>query len=120
MLKSPSATKEEGMSDLHGQIINIPTHDSDSESIMRKLNNWPSDEKMQYFVLLAYKIGHRDARHASAELAIPVQAQRDKLLETLKYTRELVRKLPPSQKYVYKSIVNKLDNAIAEVEGSQG
>lgn len=43
------------MSDLHGQIMNLPAHPS------------PNLDDAE---LMAYKEGHRDARHAAAELAL--------------------------------------------------
>lgn len=53
--------------DLHGQIMNIQTTSAGIggavESAMKYDNDWESR------LALAYKLGHRDARHAAAELA---------------------------------------------------
>lgn len=46
--------------DLHGQIVNLNC----------KLENMDSEPNQR----LAYKIGHRDARHAAAELALKADA----------------------------------------------
>ena len=48
---------------LHGQIMNLPCRDDDA------LNAEYSDRR------IAYKHGHRDARHAAAELALKADAQ---------------------------------------------
>lgn len=48
--------------DLHGQIMNIP---ADSIKVLETLNCHPQT---------AYKFGHRDARHAAAELALKANA----------------------------------------------
>jgi hypothetical protein len=53
--------------DLHGQIMNIKTTSANIgkavEAGMAYDNDWESR------LALAYKMGHRDARHAAAELA---------------------------------------------------
>ena len=53
--------------DLHGKIMNIQTTSAGIgnavESAMKYDNDWESR------LALAYKLGHRDARHAAAELA---------------------------------------------------
>jgi len=53
--------------DLRGQIMNIQTTSSNIgravEESMAHNNDWESR------LALAYKMGHRDARHAAAELA---------------------------------------------------
>ncbi len=54
------------MSNLHGKIINIP------------LDN-PQHDAMEDRERIAYKLGHRDARHAAAELALETDQQREAL-----------------------------------------
>lgn len=49
--------------DLHGQIMNIQCRDGDA------LNAEFSDRR------IAFKTGHKEARHAAAELALGVEAQ---------------------------------------------
>ena len=53
------------MSTLHAQIMNLPA------------TGKPSGGS------IAYKLGHRDARHAAAELALQADAVRDELLAAL-------------------------------------
>ena len=50
--------------DLHGKIINIQANKT-AMQIRDEIAPMTGDE-----LVLAYKIGHRDARHESAELAI--------------------------------------------------
>lgn len=49
------------MSDLHGQIMNIPCVEPDHFG--------------DASVRMAYRVGHRDARHAAAELALGAEAR---------------------------------------------
>ena len=67
-------------------------------SLHDEIMNIGCDASMSHFStldeLLAYKTGHRDARHAAAELAIKLEAQRDQLREALRelehaYSREV-------------------------------
>ena len=51
--------------DLHGQIMNLPLAERDETKRMRGADHE-----------LAYKLGHRDARHAAAELASVDEAGR--------------------------------------------
>lgn len=50
------------MSDLHGKIMNIPANPRNSQE---------------------YKRGHRDARHAAAELASELQAENERLRDAI-------------------------------------
>lgn len=59
---------------LHNQIMNIPT-DVD-------FTDW-SDHDRQ-----SYKRGHRDARHAAAELSLKAEARIEELEEMLKWYAE--------------------------------
>jgi hypothetical protein len=61
--------------DLHGQIMNIHSRDDDD------LNAEYSDRR------IAYKSGHRDARHAAAELAVDA----DQRIEALSAQVEALR-----------------------------
>ena len=55
--------------DLHGKIMNIPV---DSLKVLEALNcRLPQT---------AYKFGHRDARHAAAEMTLAADSERDELL----------------------------------------
>ena len=71
------------MSDLHGRIMNILVESKRLGCCIDDVMfaNKPDIESM---ITFAYKIGHRDARHAAAEMSISVQAQRDELLAALK------------------------------------
>ena len=62
------------MSNLHGDIMNIQVDKSKVST-----DNINSD--------LAYKFGHRDARHAAAELAIPVDSTIAQIREALERYR---------------------------------
>lgn len=62
--------------DLHAEIMNIQT---DRVRMIDQLN-LVSDYNT------AYKLGHRDARHVAAELALKAQARLDKALELLTAT----------------------------------
>lgn len=52
---------------LHGQIMNLPQCDPGLEADPQR----------------AYKLGHRDARHAAAELALAADAEIERLREAL-------------------------------------
>lgn len=54
---------------LHNDIMNIPAN-SDVE-------NYPDNLR------LAYKVGHRDARHAAAEMALKADSKIEKFAESL-------------------------------------
>lgn len=56
------------MSDLHAAIMNLPC----------KHGDWSGENGN-----MAYKIGHRDARHAAAELASEYAASHQRLKEAL-------------------------------------
>jgi hypothetical protein len=55
--------------DLHNQIMNIQAHGTKVVESLRKGGATKSDSPPEK-VMLAYRIGHRDARHEAAELAI--------------------------------------------------
>lgn len=55
--------------DLHAEIMNIQIHD---------------DHELDYDAYVSYKLGHRDARHAAAELSLKAQARIEELEEELK------------------------------------
>lgn len=57
------------VSELHGAIMNLQIPD-DVMAELRRLDIHPSSKEEGDRLFLAYKIGHRDARHASAELAV--------------------------------------------------
>jgi hypothetical protein len=61
----------ERMMNLHQEIMNIPT-----------IKGTYADE-------YCYKLGHRDARHAAAELSLKAEARIEELEEELKKTKEL-------------------------------
>jgi len=54
---------------LHGRIMNLPCD--------------VPDAAQNRAVRLAYKLGHKDARHAAAELVDELEQQRDELLAAL-------------------------------------
>jgi galactose-1-phosphate uridylyltransferase len=56
---------------LHGQIMNLPV-------VPKNMDAEPNQR-------LAYKLGHRDARHAAAELALTADDQIRKLREALEW-----------------------------------
>ncbi len=56
---------------LHNEIMNIPT-DID-------FTDWSAHDRQ------SYKRGHRDARHAAAELSLKAEARIDELEEMLKW-----------------------------------
>ncbi len=60
---------------IHNQIMNIPC-----DKI--KLNDV---KKYSTSVVMAYKEGHRDVRHAAAELSLKAEARIDELEEILKW-----------------------------------
>jgi hypothetical protein len=62
---------------LHRDIMNIPAQPLASQ-------NWRKYEDAPDSVLSAYAEGHRDARHAAAELAAAASSGRSELLEALK------------------------------------
>lgn len=51
---------------LHTEIINIQIENL--WETLKKCNINPADPDIRFMVELAYKIGHRDARHKAAEL----------------------------------------------------
>lgn len=59
-------TRGINMETLFSKIINIQT--GNIREIMKKFNVDPSDPAVWRMIELAYKIGHRDARHAAADL----------------------------------------------------
>lgn len=71
------------MSDLHGQIMNIQV---ESKRLICCIDDvlFASKSDVESVITLAYKIGHRDARHVAAEMAISVQDQFDKLAIAIK------------------------------------
>lgn len=54
--------------DLHGQIMNIQTTSANIGKAVEAGMAYDTDWKSR--LALAYRLGHRDARHAAAELAI--------------------------------------------------
>lgn len=56
---------------LHNQIMNIPCSETQSRIAVQTKNHQ------------AYKLGHRDARHAAAELSLKAEARIDELEEVL-------------------------------------
>jgi hypothetical protein len=64
---------------LHGKIMNIRA-------------KTPSDLDKADGLVHAYRLGHRDARHAAAELALRADALADELREVLEWAR--VEKAP--------------------------
>jgi len=102
--------------DLHGEIMNI--HGEPLTGMDRQQR-------------LLYKLGHRDARHAAAELAIAHDAKYAALMEShrellaaLKHCREALR--DNLSKYAYKNELIMLDaltvadNAIRKAEALGG
>lgn len=63
--------------DLHGEIINIPVNNHQYDSMRDRER-------------LAYKIGHRDARHAAAELAIAYEKRIEELEEYVTLLEESI------------------------------
>lgn len=61
------------MSELHNQIMNLPCIPDDSAGINH---------------VLAFKLGHKQARHAAAEIAANFDNQRDELLAALKASKK--------------------------------
>ena len=61
--------------DLHGQIMNLQ---SDNKPSIPLCGGSPELREV-----LAYKLGHRDARHAAAELALGADAKIDALAEVV-------------------------------------
>ena len=62
---------------LHNEIMNIPV----PKSVIHNLEH-PDCKDM--FSAHSYKIGHRDARHAAAELSLKAEARIEELEEALK------------------------------------
>ena len=102
--------------DLHGEIMNI--HGEPLTGMDRQQR-------------LLYKLGHRDARHAAAELAIAHDAKYAELMEShrellaaVNHCREALR--DNLSKYAYKNELIMLDaltvadNAIAKAEALGG
>jgi len=58
--------------DLHAEIMNIRLDEEDLKANLPKAS------------FAAYKVGHRDARHAAAELSLKAQARIEELEEELK------------------------------------
>lgn len=58
--------------DLHGEIMNIPVESRKIGNAVEDSFNWSTDQESN--LAYAYKLGHRDARHAAAELATIQQA----------------------------------------------
>lgn len=56
------------MSDLHSQIMNIRTTSKGIGNAVEAGMKWDNDWEDR--LALAYKIGHRDSRHAAAELSL--------------------------------------------------
>ncbi len=63
---------------LHNEIMNISARpDPDVTAIYK----------------IAYKQGHRDARHAAAEMSLRLEAQRDQLREALEKATNIIDKM---------------------------
>lgn len=60
--------------DLHNEVMNIQIDEKETKA------RFPDEE----WEFKAYKLGHRDARHAAAELALKVDARIGKLETVLK------------------------------------
>lgn len=86
--------------DLHGQIMNLP------HPPMARVEKNPS---------IAYKVGHRDARHAAAELALQADAAREELLALLRKARNEFKGLPHSLGYEFTHLPE-IDAALAKHE----
>lgn len=69
------------MSDLHGQIMNIQITSAGIGGAVEQAMKYDNDQGSR--LSLAYKIGHRDARHAAAEIAAKQDALVRKLMEAL-------------------------------------
>ena len=67
------------MSSLHADIMNLPVKMSVPE--------------FRGEALRGYKVGHRDARHAAAELAIAADSRIEELEAALKASQDLVDRL---------------------------
>jgi len=71
--------------DLHGRIMNLNCVP----------DNMDADPKER----LAYKVGHRDARHAAAELALAATAEIERLRAALRPFAALAEHYPTERKY---------------------
>ena len=93
--------------DLHGQIMNIQC---------QKLPAFPfAGGAAGPEQLKAYKEGHRDARHAAAELALQAEATRDELLSLLRKARDEFKGLPHSLGYEFTHL-REIEAALAKHE----
>lgn len=66
------------MSDLHGKIMNIQIS-KNANQLRKEIAPMDGDALM-----IAYKIGHRDAKHAAAELSILSQIEHEELFSAAK------------------------------------
>lgn len=62
---------------LHNEIMNIPTGQLQEMVALEEKN-----------LILVYRMGHRDARHAAAELSLKAEARIEELENSLKWVLE--------------------------------
>lgn len=101
------------MSDLHGQIMNIQVTSAGIGNGVEE--GMRLDNDIESKLALAYKIGHRDARHAAAELACAADTRIADLLSILVDLRESA--MYWSEYDVPLGIVDRIKAATAEVKG---
>ena len=85
---------------LHNEIMNIP------------VDNRKHLDAVSGAGAAAYKFGHRDARHAAAELSLKAEARIEELEEALQKAREDINWMLNSGKFLSNFVFDYIDKAL--------
>jgi len=83
--------KKENIMNLHGQIMNIR-----KDPILRRTSGITTE--------VSYDYGHRDARHAAAELAVKADSEIEQLLLKVAELESTIKELTPHENSIKKWI----------------